>query len=79
MRGKYALFAGFVLGIAGIAAAVWSFWLRPPPARNVILITVDTLRPDRLSAYGYRKRQTPHFDRLATEGVLFENAFCDVT
>ncbi len=49
------------------------------PARNVLLITVDTLRPDRLSAYGYPGHETPSFDRLAREGVLFENAFCDVT
>jgi arylsulfatase A-like enzyme len=62
----------------GVAAGVW-WWRRPPSRRNVILITVDTLRPDRLSAYGYTKHHTPNFDRLAQEGVLFENAFCDVT
>ena len=32
-----------------------------PP--NVLLITVDTLRPDRLSAYGYAGHATPHIDR----------------
>lgn len=44
-----------------------------------MLITVDTLRADRLSSYGYQRNSTPNFDRLAREGVLFENAFCDVT
>jgi len=44
---------------------------------DVVLITVDTLRPDRLSAYGYRGHETPHLDRLAAEGALFENAWAD--
>jgi choline-sulfatase len=37
----------------------------------VILISVDTLRADRLSCYGYRKIRTPHFDSLAKGGTLF--------
>jgi arylsulfatase A-like enzyme len=45
---------------------------------NVLLISVDTLRPDRLSCYGYKNARTPNIDRLATEGVLFEHAYCDV-
>jgi arylsulfatase A-like enzyme len=64
-------------------AAVATVVVTRKPSRsehpNVILITVDTLRPDRLSAYGYAKSATPNIDRLAREGVLFENAFCDVT
>ncbi|MGH0028611.1 MAG: sulfatase [Myxococcota bacterium] len=44
---------------------------------NVVLVTVDTLRPDRLSAYGYTGHVTPNVDRLAAEGMLFENAFTD--
>jgi arylsulfatase A-like enzyme len=46
-----------------------------PP--DVLLITVDTLRPDRLSCYGYARRQTPGIDRLAAEGLLFEHARAD--
>ena len=38
---------------------------------NVVLITIDTLRADRLSSYGSRRVQTPHMDRLAREGVRF--------
>ena len=44
-------------------------------APNVLLIVLDTLRADRLSAYGYARPTTPNIDRLAREGVLFENAF----
>ncbi len=46
---------------------------------NVLLLTVDTLRQDRLSCYGYEKNETPHVDALAARGVLFLRAFCDVT
>jgi len=46
-----------------------------PSARNIILITVDTLRTDRLGCYGGRRIQTPAFDSLAADGVLFEKAF----
>jgi len=42
------------------------------PIRNALLITVDTLRADRLECYGYRKVKTPVMNRLAEEGVLFQ-------
>ena len=40
---------------------------------NVILITMDALRPDHLSCYGYQKSKTPNIDLLAEQGLLFEN------
>ncbi|MEJ2010265.1 MAG: sulfatase-like hydrolase/transferase [Acidobacteriota bacterium] len=48
----------------------------PPPsgAPNVIFITLDTVRADHLSAYGYNRPTTPNLDRFARTGVLFENA-----
>lgn len=42
---------------------------------SVVLISVDTLRSDRLSAYGYGQATSPHLDALAREGVLFEHAY----
>jgi choline-sulfatase len=42
--------------------------------RNILLITVDTLRADRVGAYGYKLAQTPTLDRLAAEGVRFGDA-----
>jgi arylsulfatase A-like enzyme/predicted Zn-dependent protease len=39
----------------------------------VILITIDTLRADRLSCYSTKYVQTPHLDRLGREGVVFES------
>ncbi|MGY8804601.1 MAG: sulfatase-like hydrolase/transferase, partial [bacterium] len=44
----------------------------PPP--NVLLISIDTLRPDHLGAYGYERATSPRIDRLAAEGALFETA-----
>ena len=40
---------------------------------NVVLISVSSLRPDHLKCYGYSKDTSPHIDRLAAEGALFEN------
>ena len=45
---------------------------------NVVLISIDTLRSDRLPAYGYTGVETPAIDRLAADGVLFERAFTHV-
>ncbi|MFP6664944.1 MAG: sulfatase [Deltaproteobacteria bacterium] len=44
------------------------------PDSNVILVSIDTLRPDHLGAYGYDKPTSPHLDEIAREGVLFRNA-----
>jgi arylsulfatase A-like enzyme/Flp pilus assembly protein TadD len=52
--------------VAGAAAAA-----RP----NLLLITIDTLRPDRLSCYSTDHVETPVIDALARRGVLFRRAF----
>jgi arylsulfatase A-like enzyme/Flp pilus assembly protein TadD len=44
------------------------------PRPNVLLITIDTVRADRIGAYGYRAAATPAMDRLAREGVRFADA-----
>lgn len=41
---------------------------------NVVVVTIDTLRPDHLHCYGYSKIETPAIDALAARGALFENA-----
>ena len=45
-----------------------------PNDLSVLLITLDTTRADRIGAYGFADIETPHLDRLAAEGVLFEQA-----
>ena len=46
------------------------------PAPNLIYIFADDLGYGELGAYGQEKIKTPHLDRLAKEGALFQNAFC---
>ncbi len=45
---------------------------------NVLLITLDTTRADRLGSYGYRAGWTPNLDELAAAGTRFQNAYCQV-
>ncbi len=42
---------------------------------SVILISIDTLRADHLSCYGYHRNTTPHIDRLTKEAILFQRAY----
>ena len=42
---------------------------------NVLLVVLDAARARELSAYGYARATTPEIDRLAADGVLFENAY----
>jgi arylsulfatase A-like enzyme len=54
-------------------------WLAPrvlgsSSAPSILLITVDALRADHLSAYGYRRDTSPVLEKLASAGVLFERA-----
>ncbi len=41
--------------------------------RPIVLITIDTLRPDHLGAYGYRRDTSPRIDALARRSVVFRN------
>jgi arylsulfatase A-like enzyme len=62
--------AAVVLGLGG---AITLTCARKEPPLNVVLISVDTLRADRLGAYGYTARPTsPRIDALAAEALLFE-------
>ncbi len=45
---------------------------------NLVVITIDTLRADRLGFSGHARAETPNLDRMARQGVLFANAYCSV-
>ena len=76
---------GALIGAAAVilAAAAVAFFLGRGPASfdrlagdktyNVILITVDTLRADRVGCYGFAQAETPTMDSWAARGVRFEN------
>lgn len=69
--------AGGLLLWAGIALGATACVPPPPPPapRNVLLVSIDTLRADHLGCYGATAIETPAIDRLAEEGVRFERAF----
>ena len=46
-----------------------------PAARNLVIITIDTLRADRVGTYGYAAARTAAMDRLARDGVKFTHAY----
>ena len=46
--------------------------------RNVVLISIDTCRADRLSCYGYKRQTTPNIDAVARDGVQFDSALTPV-
>lgn len=46
----------------------------PEPGPNVVLIVIDTLRPDHLPFHGYQKNTAPFLSQLAASGVVFERA-----
>ncbi|MFS8070520.1 MAG: sulfatase, partial [Byssovorax sp.] len=50
----------------------------PPVARHLVLVTIDTLRADRLGSYGNRSVLTPHLDALAREGARATDASVQV-
>ena len=69
-----------VLGIA-LAAGAWA--CAPAPARpaapsNLLLITLDTLRADHLSCYGYQRPTSPALDRFAATATRFEDVTCSM-
>jgi arylsulfatase A-like enzyme/Flp pilus assembly protein TadD len=76
MKHRYAIAA---LVAAGLSAAAWFGWRasRAPAAHAgpIVLISIDTLRADRLPIYGYRKVATPAIDALAADSVVFDQAW----
>lgn len=64
------------LAVAGAAALGLSWSACRKRDANVLLVTIDTLRADHLSCYGYGRRTTPVIDALASEGYRFERAWC---
>ena len=79
------LFVAIVVGLTLVAGgAIWWVTNRRPAQhsiRNVVLISLDTCRADRLSCYGFSRKNTPNIDAVAEEGVLFENVIspCPLT
>lgn len=70
--------AAFAVALAAVAFACTGQPEAPEARGSVILISVDTLRADHLSCYGYHRPTSPFIDSLAARGTLFENAIVQV-
>lgn len=60
-----------------LLAFAFSSPVSPPPS-NLLLVTIDTLRADRLGAYGYARGKTPRLDELARGGFRFDSVVTPV-
>ncbi len=68
--------AGSIVAIAAAACSDQPPAPAPAPQpRHLVLITIDTLRADRVGAYGYARARTPRIDALASRGARFEHAY----
>ena len=47
----------------------------PPSQLNIVIVTLDTTRADRLGTYGYTRNTSPNFDALANDSIVFERAY----
>ena len=75
----------FTTSAVARAAAEFVLWKRsgkpmgPPPDEpdvpDILLVSIDTLRPDRLGCYGHERETSPALDDLARRGAVFEHAF----
>ncbi len=61
--------------LALVALAVGCARPAPPDGPNVVLVSIDTLRADHLSSWGYARQTSPTIDRLVREGTTFTHAY----
>src|SRR6202030_2172864 len=75
--------SGILLLLGGLDGGAWlrediltaELSTAPQGSPNILVIVVDTLRADHLSTCGYVRATIPNLDRIAKQGVLFENAY----
>jgi arylsulfatase A-like enzyme/Flp pilus assembly protein TadD len=69
--------AGIAIGLLLLVVVGGGFWWFgwPQPTTNLLFITLDTTRADRLGCYGYTAAATPTLDRLAAAGIRFDRAY----
>jgi arylsulfatase A-like enzyme/Flp pilus assembly protein TadD len=75
MKKKIFFFSFFTLFIAFLTTIRPFSFSQSKPKLNLLLITIDTLRADRVSCYNSEHVKTPNIDRLAEKGITFTRAF----
>jgi arylsulfatase A-like enzyme len=88
-RPGYAALAVVLVAVAWTAFARMGARVETPPevpraaapagAPNLVILMIDTLRADRLRAYGYAAAKTPHIDALAAAGTRYAHAFAQAS
>ncbi len=77
---RYSTYASILIALAASVLGYYSDYSasnpKAPVRNRVILITLDTVRADHLSCYGYERKTSPNLDALAASGVLFKKSFC---
>jgi len=74
------LFLIFIIAITSILSGISALFPDDLKAEiskddfNIVLITIDTLRADHLSCYGYERKTSPNIDKIAKKGTIFKNA-----
>ncbi len=67
-----------LLSVASLVLFAGSQAFAASHPNGILLVTIDTLRADRVGAYGARTVRTPALDRIASSGILFSNAYATV-
>jgi len=71
---KYNLALILVVSAGLMVSFAFLSYLRDSRRPNIILITLDALRPDHLGCYGYKRNTSPNIDKIAKEGLIFTQA-----
>jgi arylsulfatase A-like enzyme/Tfp pilus assembly protein PilF len=77
MPGRRSKWIATVLLLAAMGIVV-GVWRSSRPRRNILVVTLDTTRADRLGCYGYHPGQTEVLDQLAAQGVVFERCYAPI-
>ncbi len=75
---KRVLLVGLLATIAALVCLARLFFPTGKEVRHIILISIDTIRADHVSSYGYPYKTTPRIDAFADNAVLFENCFSNI-
>ncbi len=74
---KLTIFCGAVSFLPAVLSAQTRQDTEEMPQKNVLFIIADDMRPE-MGCYGVPVVRTPNMDRLASQGVLFQNAYCNI-